>query len=354
MFGWFKKKTDLEERSSGSGYTAQVMLARENYIAGASGLGELTATVQGCLSLWEGGLMQADVVGTDILKSHSLALAGRSLGLRGEAVFLIRGDEVIPCVDWDLTTRNGKPTAYRLSIPEAGGNRSETALAGEVLHFRIGADPATPYYGTAPLRRAQLTAGLLHVLETALGEVYEHAPIGSQVLPFPETPDTTLEALSRGFRGKRGRVMLRESVNVSAAGGPTPQVDWRPADTTPDLSKAMTKEHLEGARNSICNAFGVLPGILSPATTGPMVREAQRHLAQWQLQPIARMIGEECSEKLGAEVSLDVMRPLQAFDAGGRARALSAVVQTMALSKDAGLDGADLQKALALVDWGEK
>lgn len=46
--------------------------------------------------------------------------------------------------------------------------------------------------------------------------------------------------------------------------------------------------------------------------------------------------------------SLDVMRPLQAFDAGGRARALGAIVQSLALAKEAGIDPA---QALSLVDW---
>ena len=65
-----------------------------------------------------------------------------------------------------------------------------------------------------------------------------------------------------------------------------------------------------------------------------MVREAQRHLAQWQLQPIAAMVGQEgAADKLGNAVTLDVMRPLQAYDAGGRARALTAVVKALSEAK---------------------
>ncbi|WP_175491359.1 hypothetical protein [Lutimaribacter saemankumensis] len=55
-------------------------------------------------------------------------------------------------------------------------------------------------------------------------------------------------------------MLLVESVNVSANGGPTPQTDWRPADVSPDLPKSMTKESLDAARNGIFLAFGVLPG----------------------------------------------------------------------------------------------
>lgn len=69
------------------------------------------------------------------------------------------------------------------------------------------------------------------------------------------------------------------------------------------------------------------------------------------LQPIAATMTEECTAKLGGSVSLDCMRPLQAFDAGGRARALGAIVQTLALAKEAGVDP---DQALKLVDWGSE
>ncbi|SEM02132.1 Phage portal protein [Roseovarius tolerans] len=350
MWPFKRKEPETETRSSGTGYTTQVMQARADYIGGVDGVAELTGTVQGCVSLWEGGLSLSDVDGTDMLTPAMLALAGRSLALRGEAVFVIREDGLLPCSDWDLTTRYSKPTAYRVGIADTGGGKTETVLAGEVLHLRIGSDVSMPYVGQSPLRRARLTAGLLQIVETALSEVYANAPLGSSVIPFPEAPDQDMSDLARGFRGFRGKMLVRESVNVTAAGGPAPQTDLKPSDVSPDLSRAMTKETLAASRSSIEMVFGVLPGLSNISTTGPMVREAQRHLAQWGLMPIAAMIGQEASEKLGQPVTLDVMRPMQAFDAGGRARALGAIVQTMALAKEAGVDPSE---ALKLVDWKE-
>ncbi|HEY8067070.1 MAG TPA: phage portal protein [Methylosinus sp.] len=347
---WKWPWTKTETRSVSSGFTAEVMAARESYISGRSGLAELTATAQSCVSLWEGGLSIADVVGTSLLDRRTMALVGRSLALRGEAVFLIRNG-LVPCSDWDLRTRNGIPTAYRVSISEAGGGTTQTALAAEVLHFRIGADVATPWLGSAPLRRASLTAGLLNALEAALSEVFEFAPLGSQIVPFPESPDVDMEALGRGFRGRRGRVMLRESVAVAAAGGPAPATDWRPSDVSPDLSRAMTAETLAAAREAISAAFGVLPGLFYKQTTGPLVREAQRHLAAWCLQPICELIAEEASMKLGGEVRLDCLRPTQAFDSGGAARALSTLVGAMAEAKAAGLPPEALAAAFRRLDW---
>ncbi|WP_306111331.1 MULTISPECIES: phage portal protein [unclassified Roseovarius] len=334
-----------------SGFTAELMSARESYISGRRGIAELTGTVQSCVTLWEGGFALADIEGTPLLTRQHMAMAGRALALRGEALFLIRDTgQVVPCADWDLRTQDGVPRAYRVSVSEAGGGRTETALAAEVLHFRTGVDGVVPWAGSAPLKRAQLTAGWLQAIETALGEVYENAPLGSQIVPFPESTDTDMQKLGSEFRGKRGRVLIRESVNVASAGGPAPQQDWRAADVSPDLSKAMTRESLDAARNSILNIFGVLPGLVSSAATGPMVREAQRHLASWVLQPMAALMAEEATAKLGTEVKIDTLRPLQAFDAGGRARAAVGVIQALAQAKEAGVDP---ETALKLVDWQE-
>jgi phage portal protein BeeE len=349
ILDWFKRP--VEKRSAASGFTAEIMAARESYISGRRGVAELTATAQSCISLWENGFAMAAVSGTNMLDRRSMALVARSLALRGEAVFKISDSGLVPCSDWDLRTKGGKPVAYRVSVSEAGGGTTETLLAGEVLHLRIGVDPAAPWLGTAPLRRASLTAGMLQAIESALAEVYENAPLGSQVVPMPEQPETDNTSLARSFRGQRGRVLLRESVNVSAAGGPAPAVDWRPSSLSPDLEKAMTPESLAAARDAICGAFGVLPGLFNAATTGPLVREAQRHLAQWTLQPIAELLAEESSEKLAATVEIDVMTPTQAFDAGGSARALTAIIQAHAAAKEAGLAPAVVDAALAKLDW---
>jgi phage portal protein BeeE len=343
----FWKRPKEETRSTG-GYTAQLIGARESWIAGRDGLADTTAAVQACVSLWGGAMAAADVSGTSLLTRRDMALAARSLALRGEFVALVTETGLRPAADWEFQSRDGKPSAYRLSLWEASGAVSVTALAGEVVHFVIGADPVAPYYGVSPLRRAPLTAGMLHTLETALAETYANAPLGSHIVPFPESAETDLEVLARGFRGRRGRVMLRESVNVAAAGGPAPAQDWRPASLSPNLTDTMAVQSWAQARAGVLNAYGVLPALVSDATTGPLVREAQRHLATWTLQPIAMQMAEELTAKLGTPVEIDTLRPLQAFDAGGRARAMATIVQAMAQAKEAGIDPA---VAARLVDW---
>ncbi len=352
ILSYFRRSAPVvEKRSAGSGFTAEVMRMREAYISGRTGLGELTGTVSTCVALWQNGLSLAEVKGTDLLDPAMLAMVGRSLALRGEFVALVDGDELIPASDWDVRTRNSKPVAYRLSVPEAGGGRTETALAGEVVHFKINVDQAAPWLGVSPLRTASLSASMLHTIETALGEVYAEAPLGSQVVPMPEQPDVDNTAAARSFRGQRGRVLLRESVIVSAAGGPAPAQDWRPSSLSPDLRNSMSIEALDRSRNAIAMSYGVLPALLNDQTTGPLVREAQRHLAQFQLQPIAELVARECSDKLGGTVTLDAISGTQAFDSGQASRSFATLVQGLAMAKEAGVDA---KAALAMLDWAEK
>lgn len=339
-----------ETRSAGSGFTAEVMRFREAYIQGRTGLAELTGTVSACVALWQNGFALAQVDGTDMLDRRTMAMLGRSLALKGEFVALIDGDQLVPASDWDTRTRNSRPTAYRLSVPEAGGGRNMTVLAGEVLHVRINTDSAAPWLGVSPLRTASLSAEMLHAVETALGEVFASAPLGSQVVPMPENPENNNTEIASSFVGKRGRVLLRESVAVTAAGGPTPQTDWRPADLTPDLEKSLAAETLTAARESVAMAYGVLPALLNGQTTGQLVKTAQQHLAQWALQPLANLIAEEASEKLSGAVSIDVMTGTQAFDTGAAARSFQMLVQGLAMAKDAGIDPA---AALAMLDWSK-
>ncbi|OWV40782.1 phage portal protein [Mameliella alba] len=354
MLGWIMDKLrPIEARASGSGYTAQVIAARESYISGRSGVAELTATVQSCISLWEGGLAMADVSGTDMLPRQTMAMIARAVALTGEAVFLISDLGLVPATDWDVTTRDGKPRAYRLSIPDAGGARTVTALAAEVLHLRIGADHVTPWIGTAPLRRSTLTGGLLHAVESALSETFENAPMGSIIAHLPDTGAEDMATMRGAFRGRRGSTLVMEGVAQATAAGMNPTIGQKPDQLSPDLSKSMTAETLAAAREGILAAYGVLPAMLNRSATGPVVREAQRQLAIWTLQPIAALLADEARAKLGAPVEIDTIRPLQAFDAGGRARAVQGIIKAIAEAQEAGISADAVAGAMRMVDWKE-
>jgi hypothetical protein len=73
-------------------------------------------------------------------------------------------------------------------------------------------------------------------------------------------------------------------------------------------------------------------------------------LVQFVLQPIAEIVAQECAEKLGSHVALDLVSPLQAFDQGGRARAFATLVEGLKSAKDAGLSPAQVQAAVQFID----
>lgn len=352
LMDMFRRK-QIEARAAQPGYTAALMAAREAWISGGSGLAELTSAVQASVSLWESGLSLADVTGTDLLDRRSMAICARALALRGECLFLIR-DRLIPATDWDLSTRYGQPRAYRVGLPEIGGGRSETVLAPEVLHFRIGCDAVTPWAGSAPLARAKLSASLLDEITMALRDVFRDAPIGSQIIPVPEGSAEDMDLMRRSFRGNRGASLVIEGTAQATAAGMNPNIGKSPDQLSPDLSRTLADTLLTQAKGEIYNVFGILPGLTNPATTGPLVREAQRHLAQLVLQPIANLMAEEATDKLGEAVTIDVVRPMQAFDHGGKARAFATMLGALTEAKAAGLDLATIKDAESFIDWADE
>jgi hypothetical protein len=167
---------------------------------------------------------------------------------------------------------------------------------------------------------------------------------------MPEPPETDFVDIARGFRGSRGKVLVRELVQVQAAGGPAPAQDWRAIDLTPDLSKALLDKTPDQARDQINAAFGILPGLNNKATTGPMVREAQHHLASWTLQPMARQRKPRISWATRSHWTL--CGPYRRLAVGGGQRTVTELVKALAEAKAAGVDGFDVDKALTIVNWG--
>ena len=60
ILDWLRRGAVRPAAETRSGFTAAVIAEREAFISGRRGIGELTATVQSCVSLWEAGLAAAD------------------------------------------------------------------------------------------------------------------------------------------------------------------------------------------------------------------------------------------------------------------------------------------------------
>lgn len=126
------------------------------------------------------------------------------------------------------------------------------------------------------------------------------APIGSQIIPVPEGSAEDMDLMRRSFRGNRGASLVIEGTAQATAAGMNPNIDKSPDQLSRDLSRTLADSLLIQAKGEIYNVFGILPGLTNPATTGPLVREAQRHPAQLVPHLPAGVMAEEAADKLGA------------------------------------------------------
>lgn len=350
MWPFSRKKPEVETRAA-SGYTAEVIAARQQFFSGSRGVAEATAVVESAAGLWERAFTASDVSEAHraTLSPMLLALIGRSLAVRGQFVGLVDSSgpviEIVPAIDWDLKTRQGRPVGYRLQIPEVGGGFQVNALAAEVVDIRINADPATPWHGQSPLRKARLSADLLAEIETGLCEVFAGG-WGNLILPTPQLSDVQRDSLEAKLKGKHGGLTVVESQRVLSGQAPTPGLaDWGVSgELTPDLRLMDIPKHWQAVKDGILGAYGIPPILFTSDTQSAAMREAQRHAVLWTLQPIAKLANAELSLKLGGEVKLDLTTPLQASDAAGRARAVGILVG----------NGMSLEDALKLVAWGDQ
>ena len=131
--------------------------ARQSYIAGRTRARRVDGDGGGVRSdLWENGLSMAGVTGTDLLDRRTLALIGRSLALRGEAVFKY---QVRAGPGERLGYSNARWSArlpFRISVSEAGGGRTET------IPCRRGAAPRHRRRRSRPLGWARRHCGAHH------------------------------------------------------------------------------------------------------------------------------------------------------------------------------------------------
>lgn len=249
-----------------------------------------------------------------------------------------------PATDWDVSTRDGEPIAYRLQIPEAGGGHQVTALAAEVIDVRINAEVSTPWHGQDPLRKSSLTADTLAAIECGMGEVMA-GTWGSQVLPTPELQEEQRTQLEDKLRGHRGGLTPVESTRANASGGPMSVNDWVPSNLMPDIRGMELGVHWEAVRSTMLAAFGIPPILFSSLAQSAALREGQRHAVLWTLAPIAKIASAELAAKLDDEnFMLDLITPLAAADSAGRARAVNVLTSS----------GMSLNDALELVGWTEK
>ena len=258
-----------------------------------------------------------------LLTRPALALAGRALALRGEAVFAL-ADPLAPVSGHDIAG-SADPASWAYRIDLAGPSRTSSRFlpADAVLHFRQNVDPSRPWKGRPAHGIAAATALTAAAAEkSAYGEA--KFPI-SKLIPLVNPVNAGQRDQVQGAwgaeLGKGGIFPMpvagghRDSGRIS-----------RPTVETihPDPSSGHIALR-SGAANELLAAMGVPPSLIDPAADGTSRREAYRLFAHACLEPMARLVEAEWSLKMGVPCSLS-FESLFAADLAGRGRVYKQLV----------------------------
>ena len=327
---WKFWQTEKNLETRGNSYTD---LAVETLIARATGSTadiQALACVEVAAGLWgrafASGKVSPATRETAGITPAVLEMIGRELIRRGECLFQITVDggavRLLPAASFSVT---GNPEAweYECSIPGPSQTYNRKLPASSVLHFRYAVDPAEPWRGRSPVSKASISADLAAYLETRLSE--EASGVVGQVIPIPgETADRT--GLENRLKSLKGQTALVPSATQAWDGKGsmiTSRDDWNAKRLGFDAPQSEVLLRSDVGL-SILAACGV-PVELIEKAEGSAGREAWRRFLHGSVDPVAKLVAAELTEKLEQSVTLD-LSALHASDVQGRARAFQSLV----------------------------
>ena len=300
---------------------------------GATTVPDGLAALEVASGLWGRAFSSAQVspstIATESVTPDALMLIGRQLVRRGEAVFELRVERgrlrLVPVSDWDVTGSHDPETwVYQLSLPGPSTTTTKTVVGEKVLHVRVNQDPAEPWKGRSPVAVASATSKTAANLELRLGQELS-AQVGN-LLPVPGDPqESRYDKLRNQLGSLLGRAALVPSQDASWTQEPagTGRQEW-----VPRRMGAAPPETIETIRGQ--SAAQILGACGCPVTAlesadGTSLREYWRQFLHGTIAPVATVVEQELSLKLGTGVSLGFDK-LMASDVVGKARALGTLV----------------------------
>lgn len=325
-----------ETREASGGYTEIISRLIEAQAAGTTQQASATAATEAAAGLLSRSLSSATVQAPDELAEavspRCLAQIGRDLIRVGESLHVIRymGGRLvlIPCSSWYFEG-DADPATWLATCTAYGPSGSSTWRVpwSSVVFASWGSPAARPYHGLSPSTWAADTARLNANAERGLADEMG-GPI-AQLLPVPQdggddSEDDALAGLRKDIRDARGKAMLVETVSAGWGEGKTapPSADWKQQRLGPQPTDAMAAL-ADDSFARVLAACGCSPALFDDSD-GTSKREALR---QWHLgtvQPLARQLEVELSDKLAAPVRLRF--DLYNVDLAGRAQAFQKLI----------------------------
>ena len=338
---WPFGKDKSEHRASD--YSAALSRAFEDLAGATQPDASTTAAAAFAIGTISRAFAVAEIDGVD-LDANVMASIGKTLVLRGNAVYDVRADPVggltlIPSPSWDIFGP-ADPAAwnYRLSLNGPSTMTDVERSGADVLHFRINALPESPWAGRSPLVAAGFSARLLAMVELRMSEE-AGARVGTLLGTPPLSADSNA-ALRADLKMLGGGVALVEhgggNFGRQAQGGN--QVDWRASrlgSNFPEGNVALRRD----VSSDVISAFGV-PHALYAGSEGGNAREAWRVFGI-AMDAYGAIVAAELTAKLERPIVVSFKR-LASIDIAARARAVG-VLATAGVPLDAALEAADLE-----------
>lgn len=318
-----------ERREANGGYTEIVSRLIEAQAAGTTQQASATAAMEAAAGLLSRAFAAAEVEAPDdiaeALAPRCLALIGRDLVRVGESLHVIRMMgarlRLVPCSTW-YWEGGANPESWLATCTAYGPSGSTTwrVPASSVIFCEWGSPTARPYHGLGPAQWAAETARLSANAERSLAD--EAGGPVAQLLAVPQDggnggDEDPLAALKGDLGKARGKALLIETVAAGWGEGRSaaPARDWQQSR----LGPAPTEHGVELARDAfdrVLAACGASPALFDDSD-GTSKREAQRQFFLGCVQPLARILERELSDKFGVPVRLRF--DLYNFDLAGRA-----------------------------------
>ncbi len=325
-----------EKRDSGGDFSDAVVRLIEAQAAGTAADASSTAAVEAASGALSRAFASAEVSGPgwvkDAVSPEFLAQVGRDLVRSGDSMHVITmSDKVslLPCSSWHFEG-DSDPSTWSVRATTYGPSSSTTRhlpFSG-VVFMKWGSTPGQPYIGTGPLTWAHTTARLQSETERSLADEAQ-GPI-AQLLSIPSDggdgeEGDPLVPLKASIATARGKALLIETTSAGWGDGAAAAAgrDWMGNRLGPHPPEAMEKIRA-GVFNSVLAACGTPPSMFI-SDDGTAQREALRRWHMNTVQPMAKILEHELTEKLEAEVSLKF--DTYALDMVSRAQVVSKLAQ---------------------------
>ena len=298
-------------------YTDQRLAAMYNAVTGAVVTGGVAAieAVSGRVSrLMEVAHVSGGPRAEQALTPTVLAMIGRSLIEWGESLHMLkyrvgpRGTEfyLVPAQHEWTVLGGTDPEEWIVDATLTGAQTvyETRALRAAYLHVIRDADPDYPWRGVSPLQRASVSAQLVRLAEDALAA--EMRQPTKALIPLPQGAAVDTDTLRNDIQNRAYQIAFPTTTAAGFGGGRSsaPLTDWKPQRLKPMPETALV-DLADRASARVVAALGAHPAIMGGATgSGAITLQAQRQFRTMLMQPMARLIEENCWRVFGERIRI--------------------------------------------------